>query len=141
MTELNNQTSLDKWREAKEEADKSYAVGSGLKGALGCVGEPLYDVLREHLLELPTFDADDLYVKLVKAAESCREGIAGIVQEEAQNHVDWAMEELRCGLYADDGDIDTSVSIAEVYTQGYEACESEVQDFYYSVPDIDGRAL
>ena len=96
-TELNNNTPIDVWRAAKEKVDN----GEGYRERLGCVGEPISDVL-DHVLDLlvqsTALDVEHIRAKLDEAANEARGNLLDLVNDSREAAAEKAVEEVHSFL-------------------------------------------
>jgi hypothetical protein len=123
-TELNNNTPIDAWRAAKEKVDND----EGYRARLGCVGEPISDVLDSllELLEVHTNqDIAALRAKLDDAAETARGNLLDLVNGAREGAAELAVEQVHRYLEISCVDhhdlcIDGSETLVDVAQQGFE---------------------
>ena len=140
LTKLNH---IDEWRAAKEKLDSA-----GYRERLGCVGEPISDVL-DHVLDVlaqsTSVDVAAIRAKLDAAADDARGNLLDLVNGARAAAAEIAIEEVYgfleiAHISEYDLHIDASGTLADVAQLGVEFAAYQVKDHAVDV-SIDDDEL
>jgi len=132
---LNAADPVEKWRTAKAEGDK----GRDLKSILGCVGQPLAEVLEDLLARYSI--SDQMHFRLVTACEESRDGLFQMVNEHRESAAEAAASEVyEMVEYLDsdslDGELNSADSLDDAADKAFQHAAQAVANFTACNPEL-----
>ena len=136
-TKLNNTSSIEQWRTAKSRADQ----GVDYRSQLGCVGEPIADLLDD-ILELLPEGAKDLVLPAAnKAAAEARANLLVYVNEQrqagAEGILETVVEVLGFSFDACDLEVQVTDTLEDIAERGYDHAVEIIENEHWSVSKLE----
>ena len=132
--ELKNTDTIEAWRRAKEHLDSN----AGYRNQLGCVGEPLADVL-DKVLQLVADEHKDYATRVLnEASTEARGNLLEYVNDARQQGADEVLDDIATCVSFDEYDIelDTKDTLGEVAERGFDSCLSQITNQVWSVTEM-----